>query len=140
MTVTAAAVALGVIMGQRVAGKHVANQRGNAFVNHSGERGYGFGIIALVIVYNQLYLLAVDAAGFVYLFEIQFRAVAHAQSVYGVFTGMRPQQANLYGIAAAGIVGSIVVAAGRAAREHYRGHNDRHHHCKNPVPNSYHPI
>ena len=89
---------------------NVADEGGDALVYLAVEGVDGLGIIALVVVGNELDLFAVDAALGVYLVKIEGSAVLYSQTVNGEVSGIGPQQADLDGIAGSGGAFGLIAA------------------------------
>ena len=80
-------------------GGNIAHQSGDALIAHLGEAGNSLSCIALLIHGDDLQLLAVDAALFVDLLQVQGSAVDNGLTVNGNITGQRSKNAHLDGVA-----------------------------------------
>ena len=92
-------IVLGTLSGhsQGGGGGHIAYQSGNALVHHLGKAGNGLGLIALLVHGNGFQLLAVDAALFVDLLQVQGCTVDHGLAVNRGITGQGAHHAHLDG-------------------------------------------
>ncbi len=99
---------------QSRSGGDIAHQSGDALIDQLGEAVDSLSLIALLILGEDLDLLAIDAALFVDLLQVQGSAVDNGLAVNRDITGQRAHDADLDGIAGCSGSGACCRSSGRS--------------------------